>query len=180
MTIDDLWNELTRELITDPRSANVAKLLGTYAREGSDWGDFALFCDGGYSRNLVGANELFELLLLCWNPGQASPIHNHEGQRCWMTTLEGRIEEVHYRCCPDGRGPMVSGSRRVFDPGQVAYISDDIALHRIAPSNGAPGVSLHLYSKPIRECSVYCEETSRIERRRMSYHSVRGVLQPRI
>ena len=177
MRLEDLWNALTPELTRDPKGAGVASILQRYTNEADDWREFALFGPAQYSRNLLGASELFELLLLCWNPGQRSPIHNHEGQRCWMATLEGTIEETHYRPCPDGTGPMQPGARRTFAPGQVAFISDDIALHEIAPSNGSPGVSLHLYSKPIRRCRVYCGETGRVEWRQLAYYSIRGVVQ---
>ena len=32
-----------------------------------------------YTRNLVGYNNSFTLLMLCWDRGQESPIHDHAG-----------------------------------------------------------------------------------------------------
>jgi len=177
MSLDALWNDLTADLTADPRGPGVARILEDYAAGADDWREFALYRDDGcYARNLIGANELFELILLCWGPGQQSPIHNHEGQRCWMTTLEGEIEETHYSFRQGA--PPVPGATRVYRPGGVTFITDDIALHRIRPRNGQGGVSLHLYSKPIRACRLYCERTGAIEWAQMSYYSVRGELQP--
>ena len=178
MSLDALWNDLTADLSQDPKGLGVARILEDYAQNADDWRQFAMYRDDGcYARNLLGASELFELILLCWGPGQVSPIHNHEGQRCWMTTLEGVIEETHYTL-PESGAP-VAGAKKIYEPGGVAFITDDIALHRIRPQNGAGGISLHLYSKPIRACRLYCEETGAIEWAQMSYYSVRGELQPK-
>jgi len=113
--------------------------------------------------------------VLCWYTSQCSPVHNHEGQDCWMAVLEGPIEELHYEM-PNGEGPLACGPVRRFETGQVAYISDDIALHLVRAGESAPAVSLHLYSKPYAECNCYCEQTGKVTRKRLSYYSVNGVL----
>lgn len=176
MTLDQLLQDLDHELCSDPKGARVASILANYARGTSDWRDFARFEDERYTRHLMGATERFELLLICWDAGQVSPVHNHEGQRCWMGVLEGCLAEEHF-AMPEAahRGPLGAGSRREFEQGQVAYISDEIALHRISTAPSTRSVSLHLYAQPIRECNLYCDRTGTIERRRLAYDSVRGV-----
>lgn len=171
-----LARQIETALVRDQRGAEVAGLLGEYAEQHVDWREFALFSKDGYARNLVRASDLFELLVLCWQPGQVSPIHDHQGQRCWMAVLEGRIRERHFHLPGAGGGPLVSGRSRVFSPGSVAYIHDDIALHDIGPE-GDPGVTLHLYSAPIRECRIFDPETGAPTRRSLVYHSVEGTLQ---
>lgn len=57
---------------------NVKHILGGYVESGqTDWQECRNFCKIKYSRNLIELNEDFELILLCWLPGQESPIHNH-------------------------------------------------------------------------------------------------------
>ena len=73
---------------------NVAGLLARYAQAHDDWRDYVHFREECYARNLVSASELFELLVICWQPGQVSPIHDHQGQRCWMGVLEGGISGI--------------------------------------------------------------------------------------
>jgi len=172
-----LLRDIQSSLCSDARGADLALLLERYAREQEDWRDFALFREGCYARNLVGATELFELLVLCWQPGQVSPIHDHQGQRCWMAVLEGCVRENHFRLPAGGSGPLVPGRSQVFSRGAVAYIHDDIALHDIGPEQGA-GVTLHLYSRPIRECRIFDRETGAVTRRGLVYHSIDGVPQP--
>lgn len=171
----DLEARLEGEFQRDPKGPRVAQILGEYARTSEDWQRYALFGGPKYTRNLIARTENFELLLLCWNGGQSSPIHNHAGQNCWMTVLEGEIEEVQYSVPrPAHSGPLVPNSTRSYLPGKVTFINDDIALHLIRPMHGRRGASLHLYSRPIETCTLYDEHTGALVARRMAYDSIRG------
>jgi len=167
----DLVRALDADLARDPRGPGAAALLETYSTGAQDWRDYARFRPDCYARNLVRCGEDYELIVICWQDGQASPIHDHDQQRCWMTVLEGRIRETLFDRPPTGA--PIRRSSRVVGPGQVAFITDQIALHEIRPEGG-PAVSLHLYAKPIRNCRTFCPETGRVDQRRLSYHTVDG------
>jgi hypothetical protein len=171
----DLERPLLQAFESDPTGRQVARILGGYARGEVDWRAFALFEEGTYTRNLIARNSWFEMLLLCWAEGQESPIHNHAGQNCWMAVLEGEIEELQFECPPADRRacPVLRGSK-TFTTGKVAYINDDIGLHRVRPKVGTQGVSLHVYSRPIDTCNVYDETSGAVVVRKLTYHSVRG------
>ena len=78
--------------------ANVRKIIGNYISAGhEDWRRFTGFNSNHYVRHLIDINEDFELLLLCWEPGQASRIHNHADAHCWATVLDGVMVEDRYR-----------------------------------------------------------------------------------
>lgn len=50
-----------------------------------------------YTRNLVDAgNGKFNLMVLCWNLGNASPIHDHADSHCFMKMLSGELTEIRY------------------------------------------------------------------------------------
>jgi cysteine dioxygenase len=155
--------------------AAITSLLGDYANSRADWKGYALTSPSCYTRNLVELNDQYELLVLCWDASQCSPIHNHEGQDCWMAVLDGPMEELHYEM-PNGQSPLGCGPVRRFESGQVAYISDDIALHVVRAVEGTTAVSLHLYAKPFQQCNRYCPDTGMITRVSLSYHSVDKVL----
>jgi cysteine dioxygenase len=157
-------------------SAKVAALLRAYAGAEDSWRRYVNFRDDTYSRNLIWRCGDFELLILCWNEGQASPIHDHSGQQCWMAVLDGELEEVHF---PDlgeaGHGSApVPGRVKAFPQGGVAFIDDDIALHLVRPKAGQQGVTLHLYSSPIDTCRVFCPESGVATAICAGYHTVRG------
>mmetsp|Transcript_23131 Transcript_23131/g.49957 ORF Transcript_23131/g.49957 Transcript_23131/m.49957 type:complete len:237 (+) Transcript_23131:1574-2284(+) len=74
-----------------------------------EWKKYAMFeSKKNYTRNLIATDdETFTLLLLCWNPGKESPIHDHPcGERECSVIL--RKEHAHscgvplhifFRCC---------------------------------------------------------------------------------
>lgn len=174
--MQDLLHDLDAEFARDPAGPGVAKLLETFSASGRDWGAYALFGESPYVRNLVHLGEHYELIVICWNVGAASPIHDHSGQRCWMGGLQGEIQETHFDVPLAGSAP-VARSTRILNPGQVAFITDEIALHEIRAVGAQRAASLHLYAQPIKTCKLYDRETGAIEERRLSYYSVQGELQ---
>lgn len=175
--LDDLVDALRREFEGEARGKVVASLLGDYANDADDWTSFAFFRAEHYTRNLVERNEHFELLILCWDVGQESPIHDHEGQDCWMGVLDGRLEELRYDTPAEGeRGPLPVRSAATFGRGEVAFIRDDIGLHLVRGDGGRRAASLHLYAAPFDACNIYCPNTGEITRKQLSYHSRRGQL----
>ncbi len=179
--LDGLVRDLEQEFRGEPRGPRVVALLAAYAETHGDWREFALFSDATYARNLVARNQDFELMVLCWKPGQESAIHNHEGQDCWMGVLDGDMEEMRFSWPKAGQsGPLLQRGSLVFRRGQVGFIRDEIGLHLVRPASfGSAGVTLHLYAAPFDECNCYSPETGSITRRKLSHHSVRGkVLAP--
>lgn len=169
--MQDLVRALDACLAADPRGPGVARLLECYSLEGADWRGYARFQPDVYARNLVRGGEDYELIVICWQDGQQSPIHDHDGQRCWMSVLEGTIRETIFDQATGG--PLAQRSSRALRRGQLGYITDEVGLHEIHPEGG-PAVSLHLYAKPIRTCRVFCPDTGRVDQRRLTYHSVQG------
>ena len=178
-TIDDLCTSLQQELRRDPQGTRVARILAAYSSDLSvgspNWRDWVFFEEQTYTRNLVHRCGEFELLLLCWEPGQESPIHDHAGMHCWMAVLEGGMQEVHYQQGAEN-GPLVEGRVQSFGCGKVGYIVDDIALHLVRPKRGERAVSLHLYSSPIDACRTFDPFTGEARLTEVGCHSVRGEL----
>jgi len=177
--LDSLVETVSAAFREGARGGRLTELLGEYARAHDDWRAFALTSPEHYTRNLVARQDAFELMILCWGPGQESPIHNHEGQDCWMAVLDGSLEEVRYPMpAGDAPGPLSPAGAQTFARGQVAFIRDEMGLHLVRPpaSSGGGGVSMHLYSAPFAACNCYCPDTGRITRTQLAYHSIRGKL----
>ncbi len=179
-SLDRLNDRLQRAFEETPqgqgRGRKIADLLSGYAKEHDEWRRYAMFSQEGYTRNCVFRQEEFELLLLCWGPGQESPIHNHEGQDCWMAVLDGELEEQRFHFPEAGQsGPLEPFESKTFRAGNVAFIRDEMGLHRVRPAGGAArACSLHLYATPYGECNVYCPDTGQVTRRKLVDFSERG------
>ena len=71
------------------------ELLSAYHTNKTDWKQFAKFDKYKYTRNLVhSGNGKFNLMLLCWAPGNQSSIHDHADAHCFVKNLDGTLKEV--------------------------------------------------------------------------------------
>ncbi len=172
---DQLCADLCAEFARDAAAPRAAAILEAYTRTQDDWRRYAFFSEERYTRNLIHADETFELMVVCWGAGQESPIHNHAGSNCWMGVLDGRVEELHYDF-PSKTGALEPTSSKLVGAGSVAFIRDEIALHLVRAAAGGQAASLHLYSSPIPCCQIFCPETGRVEQKTMCFHSIDGAL----
>jgi cysteine dioxygenase len=121
---------------------------------------FALYDPGKrYTRNLIATDhETFTLMLLCWNPGAESPIHDHPCDGCWARVVRGTVVETRYHRDASGAALVESGVASA-SAGDVMYIDDSIALHKIGnPSPTVPAATLHLYSPPFSRCCIWLNQ----------------------
>ncbi len=124
-----------------------------------------------YTRNLVELNGDFALIVLCWSPGQAAPVHGHEGEKCWARVERGRLRFVNYR--ETGRTGDVATLKTIGRPaegapGHVDGPADIHSVENLAAWN-TPAVSLHLYTKPYPEFDVYDPASGKVTRRKAQY-----------
>ena len=122
---------------------------------------YLFFSKNHYTRNLIFKNDLFELLAICWEIGQASPIHNHHGQNCWMAMPVGKLRLQNFRIIEQDSqtGYCQLEPTDIFDIHKSLPATVDPAepVHRVMniPDFHQRAVSLHIYSKPFDRCLVY-------------------------
>jgi cysteine dioxygenase len=117
-----------------------------------------------YTRNLVSKSTLFELLAICWEPGQVSSIHNHHDQNCWMAVPLGKLMVDTYRVLAQnseaGTCRLELASTAEMNPDHPLAVDPRQPVHRVSnlPRFGQRAVSLHVYSRPYDHCVVYSAE----------------------
>src|SRR6188768_994002 len=64
-----------------------------------------------YTRNLVYRDDTLELMAVCWQPGQKTVIHTHNGQLGWMSVEQGGVAVINYKylSCNASDNQNVSG-----------------------------------------------------------------------
>jgi len=178
------WEELIERLleIFDSDEVNideVEELLSAYHTNKLDWKKYAKFDAYKYTRNLVHeGNGKFNLMLLCWAPGNQSSIHDHADAHCFVKNLDGVLKETRFDW-PSGKeledGAMVEKGAVHIKPDDVTYMSDELGLHRVEnTSHSNPAVSLHLYSPPFQSCQMFDERTGKAMRAPMTFWSKYG------
>ncbi|KIV88114.1 hypothetical protein PV10_09040 [Exophiala mesophila] len=138
---------------------DLIRLMEEYHSNESHWQPYA-FADltRNYTRNLVDeGNGKSNLLVVVWNPGKCSPIHDHADAHCVMKLLKGSLKETLYDKPHLCDASELSGAttpprvvkETIYTENQVTYISDQLGLHKIANvSDTDVAVSLHLYTPP--------------------------------
>lgn len=122
-----------------------------------------------YTRNLVATDDKnYTLLLLCWNAGMESKIHNHPCDGCFVRVMKGCVKETRYALpsamsCSEGSSEEKGNADEVLQvtseciatEGDLTYMDDYIGLHKIGnPSSDIGAISLHLYTPPYSLCKV--------------------------
>ncbi|KAJ2988421.1 hypothetical protein NUW58_g3984 [Xylaria curta] len=147
--------------------ANLTYLMERYVSNSEEWARYALSDDNmAYTRNLVDeGNGKANLLVLVWTPGKSSPIHDHGNAHCLMKILHGDLTETRYDF-PGGDKdrPMEMKSECTHKEGAVAYMADELGLHRVSNRGSNYAVSLHLYTPPNvarQGCHIFNPQTGK-------------------
>ncbi|HVF57176.1 MAG TPA: cysteine dioxygenase family protein [Pyrinomonadaceae bacterium] len=108
-----------------------------------------------YARHRVFINEYVELLLLCWRPGQRTPIHDHNGSYGTIRVLEGVMWETMFKL-EGGRG-LVYETAREWTAGQTTEGADVPDIHQIGNPDvsGCDLISLHAYAPPLASINTF-------------------------
>ena len=141
----------------------------------AEYEKYATWSETCYTRNCVAENDDFELILICWEKGQATAIHDHGGEECWVYFVEGEFRENIYTQEKERGLNVVKTS--IAKPGDVAYMIDFMGYHNLENQSSKRSMSLHLYAKPIKNCNVYDSKKNQFVRKEMSYDNVEGVHQ---
>ena len=145
---------------------------------------YCFFSKGNYTRNLIFKNDLFECMTICWEIGQASRIHNHRDQNCWMSAPIGRLKVQNFRV--DDRDSAHGTCRIVpteiyeMDASHPAYVNPLEPVHQVLnlAEFNQRAVSIHVYSKPFDSCEVYQREKGTYGDVPLHYTSEYGKLDP--
>ncbi|KEZ41069.1 hypothetical protein SAPIO_CDS7122 [Scedosporium apiospermum] len=136
-----------------------------------------------YTRNLVDeGNGKSNLLVLVWTPGKSSPIHDHGNAHCLVKILKGNLTETRYEFPKESEEgkPMTVISERVHSENAVAYMSDELGVHRMSNTGSDFAVSLHLYTPPNVAkggCNIFDLGTSKKRHiKKCGYYSAYGEL----
>jgi cysteine dioxygenase len=117
-----------------------------------------------YTRNLIDKTPLYELVAICWEVGQASSVHNHREQNCWMAAPIGRLRVENYRVISQnldqGTCQLETAATVEMNRLQPCAVDPREPVHRVYNPRefNQPAVSLHVYSRPFDTCIVYSQE----------------------
>lgn len=198
-SLADLVAALDRFTATDFTHERIDELLGSRPLRETSWRPRVAFRADKYARHSIHRTELYDLILLCWSPGQVSPVHNHQGNSGWVRVLRGRMEETHFHAlewviagCPmpnassdfdiddEGVGHGVAlrrGAHFVHVAGPaVASVDRQRPIHQLGNPRrhvgDEPAVTLHLYSRPHDACLTFDTDANTCRRVDLRFDTV--------
>ena len=89
--------------------------------------------DDGYQRNVIKRTQHYEIVAICWKPGQLTPIHDHKGSDCAFLILEGVSTERIFESSINSERPYIPPqdiTRRVRYALQKSQISIKSLMNR--------------------------------------------------
>ncbi len=112
------------------------------------------FKAGTYARHRVFRNEFVELLVLCWRPGQQTPIHDHNGSYGMVRVCEGVMWETLF--VMDERDGLRYQKAREWTPNEITG-ADVPDIHQLGNPevSGQDLITLHLYAPPLGSINTY-------------------------
>lgn len=120
-------------------SARVSQLVAEERPSAEALAPYLFWSGDHYARNLIYRDAFFEVLALCWLPGQRTPIHSHNGQLGWVSVLQGELLCRDYRFVrSSGRGVKELASQPLPDRVLVDPTLSDRAVTDRTQTGGRP------------------------------------------
>lgn len=149
MNFSEIVREILRERAIGPDRPTPHGLVGRLAPEADRYLDRVRYDPSHYVRHPVLLWEDWEVMLIGWEAGQVTPIHDHRGVLGGMAILSGNVVEERFTVPKDL--PELADSR-VRPQGDLSETGPTV-LHRLIPRSRA--VSLHVYRPPLRTMGIW-------------------------
>ncbi len=152
-SIHALLHDLLRE---QDRSA-LGTILQRYTGPSQDLQPYCNWNQRHYTRTCIHRNDQFELLVICYEAGQRTSIHDYDSQTAWIQVVMGDVVEERFTSGPHGGLDRITALQLL--PGQVDSIPTGQAIHRFINNGPGRAITLNLYAKPMNKWRVYDERT---------------------
>lgn len=136
-----------------------AKLLDGHARTTHD----------SYCRNLLCRTPRFDMLVIGWRKGQFSSIHDHLDSLNCTRVLRGTLTQRLFRAVRDGDAVDAQLIEEERIPAGKRTLLDAGGIHQMGNADDEDLLTLHVYSAPLSEVTMYEPEKRATRRVRMRY-----------
>jgi predicted metal-dependent enzyme (double-stranded beta helix superfamily) len=150
MNFSDAVRECLGEAARGPERPTPSSLCDRLVRETERYLDRVQFSNQRYMRHPILLWEDWEVMLIAWETGQITPIHDHRGVLGGMAILSGALQEERFET-PESRPNLYDS--RMRPEGDLSDIGPTV-LHRLSPTT-ARAVSLHVYRPPLRTMGIW-------------------------
>lgn len=113
-----------------------------------------------YARHLLYGDPRgrYEVVVMAWAPGQATPIHDHAGIWCVEGVVQGEVDVTRF----DLKETLAGGKARLEQVevihaglGECGALIPPVEHHRIANPYARPALTIHVYGGRLRTCNIF-------------------------
>jgi predicted metal-dependent enzyme (double-stranded beta helix superfamily) len=172
LSLDDFVLEMAHIPSRELTMASLKELVGHLDLRDELIQEHIHFVPNGYARNLVCRTPRFDMLVLCWKPGQVTTIHDHAGSlnvtRVFDGELTSRLFDDRERPGPGRCLVKLKSEERLSGKGGFSCV-DHGEIHQLANTSDRDLVTVHVYARPLKDITVYCPNSGEIERVTLRY-----------
>lgn len=179
--LDDLILEMMRVPPTQLRLNHLQDWMSRLALKDDLFDQHISFHPQTYQRKLLCRTPRFDMLILCWRPGQESTIHDHQESLNVTRVYRGQLTSRSFVSCSLTTVPDRYLASSLSEPGKTATNStaagssptlllnqeislstNDLAvvdrheIHQLANTSAENLVTLHVYARPLHSITVHC------------------------
>jgi len=159
------FSDLAEALSAQQSIPSLAELYALVERtrvSDTDLQSYLGFKAGNYCRHRVMRNEHVEMLVLCWKPGQRTPIHDHNGSHGAVFVQEGIMWETTFEYDADS-GLAYKAHRELRNGGLTGSELPDIHQLGNPDVSGQDLITIHIYAPPLGVLKTYKLGSSTID-----------------
>lgn len=95
-------------------------------------------------RNKIWQGVNCEIVVICWNTGMVSPIHDHPENGCLLVPITGNLYEDVWRY--NKNKELINVSNNILKKNSISFLQGRNGLHSIMNKTNEPVISFHVYS----------------------------------
>lgn len=147
---------------TPPSLAQINEWLASVDISSVDLEPYVGFKEGNYWRHRVCRNEAVEMLVICWRPGQKTPIHDHNGSHGVVRVQAGLMYETIFAF--DTEKGLSHDTGRDCPTGTITG-ADVPDIHQLGnpEQSGQDLITIHVYAPPLGVLKTYKLGSSQID-----------------
>ena len=120
------------------------------------------FKEGNYWRHRVCRNAAVEMLVICWRPGQKTPIHDHNGSHGAVRVQKGLMWETNFAF--DSAKGLCYDTGRECPAGTITGAAKP-DIHQLGNPDvsGQDLITIHVYAPPLGVLKTYKVGSSQVD-----------------
>jgi len=151
MTLEDLIDSL--ESLSDVNSEGICEAVSRATVGFKDlerWVDYDYPISDSYGRKMVHDGGFFEVMVMCWKPGDYSAIHDHGDAEFGAVKVFGEAEHAAFKIVNQ---KLITLERTVIEAGTTLEVAPSL-IHQMGNPGDSNFFSLHIYVSRVAEGSI--------------------------